>query len=192
MRDLKRAFFLFALLSVVTGLVYPFAVTGLSRLFFPYKANGSLITVGGRTIGSVLIGQEFTSARYFHGRPSANGYDATNSGATNFGPSNGKFLGEAADRVAAVRVENGIQPAEAIPSDLVLASASGLDPEISIDGALLQVKRVARARDVEEKQVQSAVRAIACGPYWGGQARVNVLELNLALDGLRPAKSTGK
>lgn len=182
MRELKRALLVFVVFTLGTGLLYPFIVTGVSQLFFKDRASGSLVLKNGKVRGSALIGQKFVDARYFHGRPSANDYDATNSGGSNFGPANGKYLEEITKRATTVRAENGLQTDTALPSDLLLSSASGLDPEISLEGAFLQVARVARARGLSEDRIAAIVRTIAATGYWGGQARVNVLKLNLAID----------
>jgi potassium-transporting ATPase KdpC subunit len=183
MRELGRALLIFIVLSVGTGIVYPFAITGLSQAVFPEKANGSLIAVGDRVVGSKLIGQSFTGPRYFHGRPSAieKPYDAGNSGGSNFGPGNRKYLEQVEGRVKLVRGENGVRPDTPVPADLVLASGSGLDPHISIEAAFVQAPRVARQRGLPEEEVRRMIAGMAEGRY-SGQARVNVLELNLTLD----------
>jgi K+-transporting ATPase ATPase C chain len=185
MRAFQRALLGFIVLSVLTGLVYPFAVTGLARLLFPEKAEGSLVSIKGKVVGSSLIGQKFSSAQYFHSRPSASDYDATNSGGTNFGPSNGKFIEEVAKRLVRLREEDGLSPAAPVPADLVLASASGLDPDISLEGALLQAERVAKARGLSSQRVSALVLASAERLYGPGSSEtVNVLDLNLSLDAL--------
>jgi K+-transporting ATPase ATPase C chain len=184
MRELIRALLIFIVLSLLTGLAYPSVITGLSRLFFPGKAAGSLVTDRGRVVGSSLIGQRFTTARYFHGRPSAIDYDAGTSGGTNFGPASAKFLQEVTGRVEATRRENNLSPGAAIPADLVLASGSGLDPDISMEGALIQIPRVAKARAVSEGVLRNLVESMAEGQHAGGEARVNLLRLNMATDRL--------
>lgn len=188
MKAFKPALLFFILFSVLTGLVYPFLITGLCQLIFPDKANGSLIIANGKTVGSNLVGQSFTSAKYFNGRPSAleKPYDASNSGASNSGPSNAKFLEEVGKRIGKVRQDNGLSPERAVPADLVLASASGLDPHISLDGALIQLPRVARARKLPEDQVREIVDKLVETPFprLTGQKIVNVVQLNLALDAL--------
>jgi len=183
-RELGRCFFIFIVLSVLSGLVYPFVITGLSQLFFSSQANGSMVIVGSTVKGSRLIGQSFTSLKYFHGRPSAieKPYDAGNSGGSNYGPSNDKYLQEVDGRIKQVRNQNGMSADAAIPADLVLASASGLDPHISLEAALLQAPRVAKARGLPEENVKRLVATTAEG-LWG-PTRVNVLDLNLALDDL--------
>lgn len=188
MRTFKRALIFFVLFSVLTGLAYPLLITGLCQLIFPHKANGSLIIANGKAVGSDLIGQNFTSPKYFNGRPSAieKPYDASNSGASNFGPSNAKFLEEVGKRIGKVRQDNSLQADAPVPADLVLASGSGLDPHISLDAALIQVSRVAGARQLPETQVRDTVEKLTETPFFGlaGQKRVNVVQLNLALDGL--------
>ena len=136
-------------------------------------------------MGSSLIGQKFTTPQYFHGRPSASDYDATNSGGTNFGPSNAKFIEEVAKRIARIRQEDGLAPTVPVPADLVLASASGLDPDISLEGALLQAERVAKARGLSRQRVSALLLASADHLYGpGSREMVNVLDLNLSLDAL--------
>ncbi|MGZ8413538.1 MAG: potassium-transporting ATPase subunit KdpC [Gemmatirosa sp.] len=173
-------------LCVVTGLLYPGVVTGLAQLLFPRQANGSLVTVNGRVVGSALIGQPFTRAEYFHPRPSAAGagYDGTASGGSNKGPTDVKL----ADTLIATRVDRAVAVDGAtkgrVPSDMVTASGSGLDPHISPANARLQVARVARARGADAAAVQRLVDARTEGRQFGllGEPRVNVLLLNIALD----------
>jgi K+-transporting ATPase ATPase C chain len=186
---LRPAIVLTLLLCVITGLVYPSVVTGLAQLLFPHRANGSLITAAnGQVLGSELIGQSFASARYFHPRPSAAGagYDDTLSGGTNKGPTDVKL----ADTLIAQAVDSAVKLDGAVkgrvPSDLVTSSGSGLDPHISPASALLQVTRVARARQVDSAVVRALVDRHIEGRQFGffGEPRVNVLLLNLALDSL--------
>jgi K+-transporting ATPase ATPase C chain len=186
MREFTRAILIFATMTVLLGLAYPFAITGISQFLFPQKANGSIIVLDNRVVGSSLIGQNFTHPKYFHGRPSAleKPYDASNSGGTNFGPSNAKFLEEVGNRVEKARKENILDPGTPVPADFVLASASGLDPHISIEAAILQVPRVAKTRGLQESEVQDALQKTAEGPLFGflGNGRINVLRLNMSLD----------
>lgn len=186
MREFTRAMLIFVTMTVLLGLAYPFAMTGISQLLFPQKANGSIVVLDNRVVGSSLIGQNFSHPNYFHGRPSAleKPYDAGNSGGTNFGPSNAKFLEEVGKRIEKVRKENTLDPGALVPADFVLASASGLDPHISVEAAMLQVPRIAKARGLQESEVQDALRKSAEGPLFGflGDGRINVLRLNMSLD----------
>ena len=186
MKDLLRSILIFVVMSLLTGLVYPFIITEISNVMMPEKAQGSLIISKDKVIGSVLIGQQFLNVRYFHGRPSAleKPYDASNSGGSNLGPSNKKFLDDIGKRVQQARDENRPEPGASIPADMVLASASGLDPHISIESALLQTARIAHARGLPETQVRKTITDIAEQRYPGGPEIVNVLKLNLAIDEL--------
>jgi len=171
--------------TVVTGLAYPVAVTAVAQLVFPGQANGSMIVVDGQTVGSSLIGQQFDDRKYFWGRPSAagSGYDATLSGGTNLSSTSKALIDQITARVDALRKANGNAP---IPVDLVTASASGLDPDISPAAAEYQVPRVAKARGMTDDQVRAVVARHTSQPFLGfiGAASVHVLELNLDLDGL--------
>lgn len=187
---LRPAVVLTLLLCAITGLLYPGVVTALAQLLFPSQANGSLVTRNGQVIGSRLIGQPFAAPYYFHPRPSAagSGYDATASGGTNKGPTDLKLadtlIAQAVDQVVQ---EDGAQKGH-IPSDMVTASASGLDPDISPGNALLQINRVARERAADPKAVQALLDRHTRGRQFGilGDPTVNVLELNLALDSVFP------
>ncbi len=189
MREFVRSLTVFIVMSLITGLAYPLTMAGLSQLAFREKAEGTLVRVDGRVAGSALIGQQFTSSRYFHPRPSAleKPYDAGNSGGSNFGQSNRKFLEEVAGRIDKFREENNAEAATSVPADMALASGSGLDPDISLEAAMMQIKRVAQARGLPEEAVRGIVQGLVEEPFLGliGQRRVNVLRLNLALDGLR-------
>ncbi len=190
-RQARSAALMIVVLTVLTGIIYPLAVTGLAQVIFPYQANGSLIRDSqGTVIGSELIGQNFADAKYFHPRPSAageKGYDASASSGSNLGPTNKKLIDSVQERAAAYREENGLAPGAQVPVDAVTASASGLDPEISPANALLQIKRVAVARAMPEAQVKALVDQNTRGRTLGilGEPGVSVLKLNLALDGLR-------
>jgi K+-transporting ATPase ATPase C chain len=186
--QLRPALTLFAALSLITGLAYPLAVTGVAQLAFPEAANGSLVLRDGRPVGSALIGQAFSDPGHFWGRPSATTpmpYHAANSAGANLGPSHPALVQAVQARVHALRAADPGNPA-AVPVDLVTASASGLDPHISPAAAAYQVNRVARARGLPPAQVRALVAQHTEGPLLGflGEARVHVLALNLALDAL--------
>lgn len=185
-KQLVPALMMTLVLCAITGLLYPGIVTVMAQVVFPRQANGSLVTVNGHVVGSALIGQPFSRPEYFHPRPSAagNGYDATASGGTNKGPTDAKL----ADTLIAARIDSAIAIDGAtkgeIPSDMVTASGSGLDPDISPANAQLQVARVARARGVDQESVRRLVATHTEGRQFGifGEPRVNVLLLNIALD----------
>jgi K+-transporting ATPase ATPase C chain len=191
-KHLRPAIILTLVLCVVTGLLYPAAVTAIAQLVFPTQANGSIVTVAGRPVGSALIGQSFSAPYYFHSRPSAAGagYDATASAGTNKGPTDLKLADTLiAGAVAKVMQEDGAEKGK-IPADMVTASASGLDPHISPANAALQVPRIARERGAEPAAVQRLVAAHTEGRQFGflGEPRVNVLLLNVALDSAFPRR----
>ncbi|MGN6159140.1 MAG: potassium-transporting ATPase subunit KdpC [Devosia sp.] len=178
---LRPAIVLTLVLAVLTGLLYPLAITGAAQILFPAQANGSQVVRNGTLLGSALIGEAWTQDKYFHGRPSAAKYDASASSGSNLGPSSKRLAANIAAKAAALG-------GTGIPADLVTASGSGLDPDISPAGALFQVPRVARARGLSEDAVRRLVIAHTDGPELGilGEAHVNVLALNLALDELKP------
>lgn len=190
--QLRPAILVTLVLMVIVGLAYPGLVTGLAQLLFPRQANGSLVTVNGQVVGSELIGQQFARAEYFHARPSAagNGYDDTLSGGTNLGPTSAKL----ADTLIAQAVDSAVKLDHAVkghvPADLVTSSGSGLDPHISPASAELQVARVARARGLSPEVVRALLARHTERRQFGflGEARVNVLKLNLALDSLRGSR----
>jgi K+-transporting ATPase ATPase C chain len=195
LKEIRPAIMLVVLLTLITGLLYPLAITGIAGAIFPYQAQGSIVERDGKVIGSTLIGQEFTSERYFHGRPSATvapdpadsaktvpaPYNAANSGGSNLGPTNKALIERVQSDVDKLRQEN---PSAPIPVDLVTTTAGGLDPHISPAAALFQVPRIAKARNMPEDEIVRLVEEHTEGRFLGllGEPRVNVLALNLALD----------
>jgi potassium-transporting ATPase KdpC subunit len=181
--QLRPALTIFALLTIITGVIYPLLVTGVSQVLFPSQSNGSIITVNGKAAGSELIGQQFDDPSYFWGRVSAVGYNADLSSGSNYGPMNPALLEAVQARIDSLQAADPGNTLP-IPVDLVTASASGLDPHISVAAALYQVHRVASARGLSEADVQSLVEQNTEGRQFGifGEPRVNVLKLNLALD----------
>ena len=195
LREIRPAILVLLVLTLITGLAYPLAMTGIAGVLFPTQAQGSLIEKDGKVIGSALIGQEFKEDKYFHGRPSATlapdpadstktvpaPYNAANSGGSNLGPTSKALSDRVKEDVEKLRAET---PPAAVPVDLVTTSASGLDPDISPEGALFQVPRVAKARNMPEDRVRQLVTENTRGRFAGllGEPRVNVLALNLALD----------
>jgi K+-transporting ATPase ATPase C chain len=198
LRELRPAIVLVVILTLITGLLYPLVMTGIAGVLFPSQAQGSLVTADGKVVGSSLIGQEFTSDKYFHGRPSATTapdpndssktvpapYNAANSGGSNLGPTNKALIDRVKADVDKLQQEN---PSAAVPIDLVTTTGSGLDPDITPEAALFQVPRVAKARNVAEDRLRQLVNDHVQGRLLGlfGEPRVNVLALNMALDGLK-------
>jgi potassium-transporting ATPase KdpC subunit len=193
---LRPAVVLTVLLTILTGFIYPGVITGLAQLIFPYQANGSLHYVNGELVGSDLIGQYWTLPRYFHGRPSVTinpntgtpePYAADNSTASNLGPTNSVLIKNVQQRVAALKKENPNAPPGPVPVDLVTSSGSGLDPDITIAGALYQVPRIAAERGLSQAKVTQLVMDHETGRFLGifGEPYINVLDLNLALDALK-------
>ena len=188
MSQLRTAMVATVLLAVILCGVYPALVWTMAQALFPDKANGSIIIRNGKIIGSKLIAQNFTDAKYFHPRPSSAGdlgYDATSSGGSNLGPTSKKLIDSVRERVKSYRAENNLPPTDSVPVDAVTCSASGLDPDISVENAILQAPRVAKERGVSEKAVLAKIKANTDGRDLGiwGEPRVNVLTLNLSLDG---------
>jgi K+-transporting ATPase ATPase C chain len=197
LREIRPAIVVLLALTLITGLAYPLAMTGIAKVIFPYQAQGSLVESDGKVVGSALIGQEFDSDKYFHGRPSATTttdpndstktvpapYNAANSGASNLGPSNKALIDRVQGDIDTLKKENSAVP---VPADLVTTSASGLDPHISPEAALFQVARIAKARNLPEDRIRQLVADHTEGRLLGllGEPRVNVLLLNLALDHL--------
>ena len=189
MRTLITAAVMTLMLTLVTGIIYPIAIYLIAQTVFPWQANGSLVMRDSHVVGSKLIGQNFNQARYFHPRPSAagdKGYDASNSSGSNLGPTNRKLVDGAKDALHKVLEENPDTTPRQVPSDMITASGSGLDPEISSADAHVQVARVAKARGLSDEAVESLIRENTRGRSAGifGEPGVNVLELNLALDRL--------
>jgi len=195
LREIRPAIVVVVALTLICGLVYPLAMTAIAQLAFPYQAQGSLIERNGTVVGSELIGQQFDSDKYFHGRPSATTapdpkdptktipapYNAANSGGSNLGPSNKALIDRVKGDLDKLKSEN---PSMQVPADLVTTSASGLDPDISPEAALFQVPRVAKARNLPQERVRELIEDHTDGRLFGllGEPRVNVLKLNLALD----------
>jgi K+-transporting ATPase ATPase C chain len=185
-RDTIRSLLALAAFTVICGVAFPLVVWGVGQIGFSGKANGSLVHSGGRVVGSSLLGQDWKGEQWFHGRASAVGYDANGSGGSNLGPNSADLAAAVKERLAATAKDDGVSAAQ-VPVDLVTASASGLDPHVSLQGALIQVNRVARARGLAPARVEQLVRSHVQDKTLGflGAKRVNVLSLNIALTELR-------
>jgi len=198
LKEVRPAIVLVVILTLITGLVYPLVMTGIAGVIFPKQAQGSLVEIDGKVVGSALIGQQFTSDKYFHGRPSATTapdpndssktvpapYNAANSGGSNLGPTNKALIDRVKADVDKLKAENPSQP---VPIDLVTTTGGGLDPDISPAAAMFQVPRVAKARNLPEDRIRQLVTDHVEGRWLGllGEPRVNVLALNMALDGIK-------
>jgi K+-transporting ATPase ATPase C chain len=185
-RDAVRSLLALAAFTIICGVAFPLAVWGIGQAGFSGRADGSLVHSGGHVVGSSLLGQDWKGAQWFHGRASAVGYDADGSGGSNLGPNSSDLAKAVKERLAATAKEDGVTAAQ-VPVDLVTASASGLDPDVSLQGALIQVRRVARARGLAPARVEQLVRSHVQDRTLGflGSRRVNVLKLNVALAELR-------
>jgi len=188
-KTVVRSLLLLIIMIIITGLIYPLLITGISRIAFPYKSSGSLIYTDGKLIGSELIGQDFKGPEYFHPRPSAagqEGYDPLRSQGSNYAASNEEFLTMVSNRIDKFRKENQLDADIAIPADIVTASGSGLDPHISVESALLQVSRIARTRNISSESLRLLVIENGRRQYgFIGEPVVNVLKLNLLLDNMK-------
>lgn len=186
MKELKKALLLFGVMALILGLIYPLTITGISQVIFPHQANGDIITVNGKILGSELIGQNFSSPGYFHGRPSAVDYNASTSGGSNYGPTNKKLIDRVNGSINEIKTEDGLPVNATVPSDLVLASGSGLDRYISVESAMIQLPRIAKERNLSESVIKDLILKNEEVPFPGiGKPIVNVLKLNIALNGIR-------
>jgi len=180
---------LFTIVTVIAfGLIYPLVITGIAQVLFPWQANGEIVYMNGKPVGSAIVGQLWTKPQYFHGRPSAagKGYDPTNTGATNLGPTSKKLIDATRATIAALKKENP-EATIPVPMDLVTSSASGIDPDISPEGAYYQAPRVARARAVPVERINALIARTIAPRMFGflGEPRVNVMQLNIALDDMK-------
>jgi K+-transporting ATPase ATPase C chain len=194
MKLLIQSVLLTIVFTVLTGVIYPLAITGIAQIAFRDKANGSLIERDGKVVGSELLAQQFTGEKYFWPRPSAGSYATVPSGASNLGPTSQALQSNVTANTAAFRTANKLAPDAPVPADMVFTSASGLDPHISPESARLQVARVAAARGINGDRVMALVEKFIEPPQWGifGEPRVNVLRLNLAVDEMGVKKAEGK
>ena len=186
MKELKNAILIFAIFTIFLGIIYPLTITGISQLAFPEQANGYIIKENGTIVGSQLIGQNFSSPIYFHGRPSVIDYNSSTSSGSNLGPTNQKLIDNVTLRIQQVKVEDSLSNNSKVPADLVLASASGLEGYIYLDSAMIQVPRIANARGINESEVEQLIKNNKENTFFGfGKEIVNVLKLNIKLDKLK-------
>jgi len=188
-KNILRSFLLLIIFTIILGFLYPLLITGISKIIFPFRSSGSLIKYEGKIVGSELIGQNFKGEQYFHPRPSAagkDGYDPLSSGGSNYAPTNEDFISAVKERLSNLRKENKLEDYIKIPSDAVTSSGSGLDPDISIDNALLQADRIAKKRNIPVSEINDLIRQNTEKRILGflGEPKVNVLKLNLLLDNL--------
>jgi len=188
-KNILRSFLLLMIFTIILGFLYPLLITGISKIIFPYRSSGSMIKNQDKIVGSELIGQNFTGEQYFHPRPSAagkDGYDPLNSGGSNYAPANEDFILAIRERISNFRRENNLEDYIKIPSDVVASSGSGLDPDISVDNALLQADRIAKKRNIPIEEINDLIRKNTEKRMLGflGEPKVNVLKLNLLLDNL--------
>jgi len=188
-KNILRSFLLLIIFTIILGFLYPLLITGISKIIFPFRSSGSLIKYEGKIVGSELIGQNFTGEQYFHPRPSAagkDGYDPLSSGGSNYAPANEDFISVVKERISNLRKENNLEDYIKIPSDAVTSSGSGLDPDISVDNALLQADRIAKKRNIPVSEINDLIRQNTEKRILGflGEPKVNVLKLNLLLDNL--------
>jgi K+-transporting ATPase ATPase C chain len=187
MKELKSAILIFVVFTIFLGIIYPLVITGISQVAFPEQANGNLIkNENGTVMGSQLIGQNFSSPAYFHGRPSVIDYNSSTSSGSNLGPTNQKLINNVTQRIKQIKTENSLPDNTTIPADLILASGSGLEGYIYVDSAMIQVPRIASARGINESQVREIITSNQENTFLGfGKEIVNVLKLNIALDNLK-------
>jgi len=188
-KNILRSFSLLIIFTIILGFLYPLLITGISKIIFPFRSSGSLIKYEGKIVGSELIGQNFKGEQYFHPRPSAagkDGYDPLSSGGSNYAPTNEDFISAVKERLSNLRKENKLEDYIKIPSDAVTSSGSGLDPDISVDNALLQADRIAKKRNIPVFEINDLIRQNTEKRILGflGEPKVNVLKLNLLLDNL--------
>lgn len=186
MKEIKNGLLMFVVFTVMLGIVYPVVITVISQVAFPHQANGNLFIEDGKVIGSELIGQNFTSPIYFHGRSSSIGYDSGTSGGSNLGPTNQKLVDQIEERVQMIKDQESLSENSTVPADLVLSSGSGLEAYIYVESARLQIPRIAKARGLTENEVENIIENNIEDSWLGtGSPIVNVLKLNIALDNIR-------